>query len=266
MRRLRDLTQALPAFFRIGFAEIVAYRAEMVIWILTATLPLVMLALWNAASADGPIGKFGQTEFARYFAITLLVRQLTGSWVLWELNYMIRTGGLSPWLLRPLNPLWYNLVSTVAAVPMRVVVLLPILGGLFWWRPEIAFSPGLARLGMFVLSVALAFLLSWLIQAAFGMLAFWLDQSLGLFQLWFGLWALLSGYFLPTALLPWGLSGTTGWLPFYASLGAPIDLLLGTGADPSRILGVQAAWTVAGLVATATMWRVGVRRYGAYGA
>jgi ABC-type uncharacterized transport system permease subunit len=68
------------------------------------------------------------------------------------------------------------------------------------------------------------------------------------------------------ALLPWGRAGTTGGLPFYASLGAPIDLLLGTGASPVEILAHQAGWTLAALAATATMWRVGVRRYGAYGA
>ena len=61
---MRRLTLASPTLMRVAWAEIVAYRAEMVIWILTATLPLVMLALWNAAAADGPIGAYGQVEFA----------------------------------------------------------------------------------------------------------------------------------------------------------------------------------------------------------
>ena len=51
------LVRALPDLFRVGFAGIVAYRAEMTIWILTATLPLIMLALWNAVAAEGPVAR-----------------------------------------------------------------------------------------------------------------------------------------------------------------------------------------------------------------
>ncbi len=266
MSLIRRLANALPALFRIGVAEIVAYRAEMVIWILSATLPLVMLALWNAAAAEGPIAGFGQVEFARYFTITLLVRQLTGAWVLWELNYLIRTGELSPWLLRPLSPLWYNLASTISAVPLRVLVLCPIILVLFLWRPEIAFTPSLSQVLMFGLSAFLAFLITWLIQAAFGMLAFWVDQSQGLYQAWFAIWAALSGYFLPLALLPEWLAGTARWLPFHASLGAPIDILTGTEAAPLELLAVQLGWVAVALGVVLSLWRVGVRRYGAFGA
>ena len=87
--------RALPAMFRIGFAELVAYRAEMVIWILSATTPLIMLALWNRVVSEAPLAGFGPTEITRYFAATLVVRQLTSAWLVWQLNWMIRTGSLS---------------------------------------------------------------------------------------------------------------------------------------------------------------------------
>src|SRR5262249_25491438 len=37
-----------PALLRVSFAEAVAYRSEFFVWMLTNTLPLVMLALWSA--------------------------------------------------------------------------------------------------------------------------------------------------------------------------------------------------------------------------
>ena len=128
IHQLRRLISAGPTLLRVGWAGIVAYRAEMVIWILTATLPLVMLALWNAAAANGPIGAYGQVEFARYFTINLIVRQLTGCWVMWELNYLIRTGGLSSWLLRPC---WLPACSVlpVGCCCLRCAAMLPR-----WWR------------------------------------------------------------------------------------------------------------------------------------
>lgn len=258
--------RAIPTLLRVAWAEMVAYRAEMVIWILTATMPLVMLALWNAAAADGPIGQYGQAEFARYFAITLVVRQLTGCWILWELNYMIRQGGLSSWLLRPMHPLTWNLAETLAAVPVRLAVLTPIVGALFLWRPDIAFVPSALQAGLFLVSVVLALLVSWLVQCLFGVLSFWADQSLGLFQAWFGLWALLSGYFLPIDLLPQAARDLAPWLPFHASLGAPIDVLTGGATSPWEIVARQLGWVLALGAALTLSWRAGVRRYGAYGA
>lgn len=262
MRTLR----ALPTLFRVAFAEMVAYRAEMVIWILSATLPLVMLALWNAAAAAGPLRGFGQTDFARYFVATLVVRQLTGAWIVWELNNQIRTGSLSPQLLRPVNPMWWSFAETVAALPWRLMVLAPILAVLSWWRPDIVFSPGLVRGVAFFLSVALAFAVSWLVQCLFGMLAFWIEQSLGLFQVWFFLWAVLGGYMIPLPLLPAPLANAAEWLPFHQTLGAPVGLLVGIQADPARTLGIQAGWACALLLAAIAMWRSGIRRYGAVGA
>ena len=263
---MRRLTLASPTLMRVAWAEIVAYRAEMVIWILTATLPLVMLALWNAAAADGPIGAYGQVEFARYFAINLVVRQLTGCWVMWELNQLIRTGALSSWLLKPVHPLAFNLFETLAALPFRLVVLLPLVGAMFWWRPEIAFVPSLLTVAMFALSVSLALALTFLIQCLFGVLCFWFEQSLGMFQAYFAVWAIMSGYFLPRDLLPASVGAVATWLPFHAALGAPIDLLMGVDPAPLRTLALQGGWVLAAALTVRALWAAGVRRYGAFGA
>ncbi|MSP55430.1 MAG: ABC transporter permease [Myxococcales bacterium] len=264
------LWRAIPTLWRVAVAGIVAYRAEMVIWILSATLPLVMLALWDAASAAGPLSGFGQAEFARYFAITMVVRQLTGSWVVWELNQAVRSGSLSPQLLRPVHPLVYNFFETLAAIPWRLVVLVPLLGALVAWRPEILivadgwFVPEGWRMALFLPSVALAFAVAWLVQALFGMLAFWFEEAVGVFSVHFAIWSFFSGYIVPMALLPPAVAGAARWLPFYASLGVPVDVLLGT-AGPVEVW-AQLGWVVALAVVGRVMWARGIRRYGAVGA
>lgn len=259
------VVRAMPTLLRVGFASMVAYRAEMVIWILTATLPLVMLALWNAASLSGPLGGFGQAEFARYFTITLAVRQLTSVWVLWELNHDIRTGGLSPRLLRPMHPLVWPFAETLAALPCRVLVLLPLIGGLAFWSPELLFVPTAGQAFGFAGSLALALVVNWFVQCLFGVLAFWFEQSLGIFQIWYFLWALLGGYVIPLPLLPSAVRDVARWLPFHSALGAPVEILMGTTAVGPQ-LAIQAAWAGVLGVATAYAWRAGLRRYGAVGA
>lgn len=263
---LRRAARALPTVFRVGWADIVAYRAEMIIWILTASMPLVMLALWNAAAADGPIGRFDQDAFARYFTVNLVVRQITGGWIMWELNWLIRTGGLSPWLLKPVPMPLYNMAVTLAAIPFRMVVLAPMVAALALWRPGVLFWPSAGTVALFLVSLALAWLVSYLIQLLFGVLAFWMEQTMGLFAAYFAIWSLLGGYFLPLELLPEGVAAVARVLPFHASLGAPVDIALGTDPSPLATLGRQAAWTVGLLVAVRVVWARGVRRYGAYGA
>ena len=88
--------RAYPTLLRVGFADAVAYRAEMLVWMLTTTMPLVSLALWSAVAPTAPVGRFTPARsFAAYFLATLVVRQLTGSWVVWEMNQEIRSGALS---------------------------------------------------------------------------------------------------------------------------------------------------------------------------
>ena len=97
--------RAYTAILRIGLAESIAYRAEFVVWMLTTTMPLVMLALWTAvARSGGPFQGFGQADFVAYYLAAMIVRTLTGSWVVWQMNQEIRMGTLSMRLLRPIHP------------------------------------------------------------------------------------------------------------------------------------------------------------------
>ncbi|MCA9488747.1 MAG: ABC-2 family transporter protein [Myxococcales bacterium] len=265
---MTHLLRALPDLFRVSFAGVVAYRAEMVIWILTSTMPLIMLAMWNAVVEEAPLMGFGPTEITRYFAATLVVRQLTSSWLLWEMNQEIRTGALSMKLLRPMHPLWVHAADTLAAMPTRLVVLLPMVLALVAWRPELLTLPDPWSLALFVPSVFLAWLLGFLVQASFACLAFWLEQTQGLFGMWFGAWMLLSGYLAPLEMFPERAQTWLAVLPFRGMLAAPVGLLSGSTDLGTALadLGTQLAWVAVGFVVVGALWRRGLVRYGAYGA
>ena len=55
---LRSWGRAMPTLLRVGMAECLAYRAEFIIWLLTTTLPLIMLGLWTSVASDGPFANF----------------------------------------------------------------------------------------------------------------------------------------------------------------------------------------------------------------
>ena len=262
------IARALPDLFRVGFAGIVAYRAEMTIWILTATLPLIMLALWNAVAAEGPVAGFDQVEIARYFAATLLVRQLTSVWLVWEMNYEIRSGRLSQKLLKPMHPLIQYAVEMIVSVPFRSVILTPLLAALLLWRPELWKTPAPTAVALFVVSLALAWSINFLVQAVFASFSFWVDKTDGLFGVWFAAWSLLSGYIAPLDTFPDWARQILVLLPFHGMLGLPVEIL-GSFIAPGDALpqvGLQVFWVVVLATVLAVLWRAGIRRYGAFGA
>jgi ABC-2 type transport system permease protein len=260
--------RALPDLVRVGLAGVAAYRAEMAIWILSATMPLVMLALWDAVAAEGPIAGLDALDLGRYFVAALVVRQLSSAWLLWELNQEIRSGRLSTRLLKPMHPLLQHGVDMLVAVPLRLLVLSPVLVGLALLRPDLVWLPTLPHAIAFAFALAAAWAVNFLIQALFAILSFWIDKSDALFGVWFGLYSLLSGYVAPMDVFPEGVARVLRLLPFRAMLGGPVEILAGlsTPAEIATDLAVAWGWTFALLALVLVGWRIGVRRYGAFGA
>ena len=265
-RGLRRSARVLGALWRLGLAEAVAYRAAMLVWILTTTFPLVSLALWHSLAAQGPIGDYGRTDFVAYFVAAFLIRQLTASWVVWDLSAQIASGDLSTLLMRPVHPLLHHLMSNLAALPVRVALAVPLGVVVLIAVGGIEASVGW-HLALAPLAILLAWLLQLCVQICVACLAFWVTSSAALFEVWLGLYMVLSGYVMPTSLLPW-FSAVVRVLPFHAAMGFPTELLCGRlgGAEIAWGFALQAVWLAVFAALAAWLWRRGLRVYGAVGA
>lgn len=270
---MRALLRAYPTLLRVGLAEAIAYRAEMIVWMLTTTMPLVSLALWHAVAADGPIGpsgQFGQAKLIAYFLAALIVRQLTGSWVVWEMNQDIKSGRLSMRLLRPIHPLLAYSAENLAALPMRGALSLPIAVVLLVTVGR-HFTHDWAMLPILCVALLGAWLITFLFMSAIGTLGFFMESSSAVFEVYLGLFFALSGYLFPLELLavraPWVLTLSRA-LPFYYTLGFPIEVMLGlhTRAAALRALAVEWAYVLGLYLLVRWLWRVGMKRFNAYGA
>jgi ABC-2 type transport system permease protein len=258
--------RALPTLLRVGFSDAVAYRAELLIWFLSTNLSLVMMALWTAVARDAPVGRFNQRDFVAYFLAALFVRLLSGAWVLWEANMEIRQGTLAFRLLRPIHPLVHYAAENVAAMPLRLASAAPVLLLLVLVaRGRITSDPVL--LAAFPVALLGAWLITFLAMSAMAALAFWTDSAVSVGQVWFGLFSVFSGYLVPLELFPPQLAAAARWLPFRYMLGAPVELLVGLSSRAHGLtdLGVQWLWVAILGGAAAWGWRMGVRRYSAFG-
>lgn len=259
--------RAIPTLLRVGFAEAVAYRAEFLVWLLSTNMPLVMLALWLAVAREGPVGGFGPGDFVAYYLAALVVRLLTGAWVIWEVNYEIRQGTLAFRLLRPVHPLVHYACENLAAMPLRVLVSLPIAVGLLLALGGERVTDDPLLLALFPVTVLGAWAITFLAMAAIGALAFWFESATALFEVWLGLFFVLAGYLVPLALFPPWVQALSGALPFRYMLAFPVEMVVGmlSRAAALRQLAIQWAFVAGLLLLARAAWRLGLRRYSAYG-
>lgn len=260
----------IRTLFATQFALMTEYRAEVVIWMLSGTLSLVMMLVWMAQAAGAPggtIGGYTPADFATYFLGTWAVGQLLVVWVAWELDLEVRQGTLSPKLLRPLDPMWGHYAGHLAERVVRLPAMLG-LAAVFAWLSGASFSRDpldyLAVLGLAVLGFSVRFLYEYCI----GLLAFWTESSTSFQELVWLFYAALGGIFAPLAFYPPWVQTVAAWTPFPYMLGLPAQLLAGKAslADAGRGALVLAAWLVVFWCLRLAVWRLGLRKYGAVGA
>jgi ABC-2 type transport system permease protein len=259
--------RAVPTMLRVGLSEAVAYRAEFLVWLLSTNMPLVMLALWSAVARDAPVGRFGQAEFTAYFLAALVVRLLTGAWVIWELNQEIRQGKVAFRLLRPVHPLIAYACENVAAMPLRIALALPIALGLLFTVGGTHVTRDPLLLALFPVSILGAWLITFLAMSIVGTLAFYIESAGSVFEIWMGLFGVFSGYLVPLDLYPPWVSALARFLPFRYMLAFPVETVIGMHGRGQALRELCVQWLFVLLLAAAARlaWRLGLRRYAAYG-
>lgn len=262
------LATKFRALLHAAWAEALVYRAQVLIWALTSCLPLVMLAVWRSLAGNGTIGGYSGDDFVAYFIGAVVVRHLTGCWIIWDMEADIRLGQLSPHLLRPAHPLLRYLALSLSDKPLRLVISIPIIVIALLVFPGALPHPGALSLALFPISVLLAFVIYFCMQSCIGTLTFWLNQVLAIQDFWFGIYALTSGYLVPLDLFPSWLTGVLYVLPFRFLLSFPLDLLLGRLDTFGMLQGLllQIVWAVAFVLLLRTLWRRGIKQYSAVGA
>ncbi|RCK70413.1 hypothetical protein DT076_07135 [Desertihabitans brevis] len=255
--------------FAASAANNLAYRGAVAIWVVTTVIqPMVSIVVWRTvAGPGGEVSGFNASEFVTYFAVTMLVEHLTFIWLMWEFEWRIRTGAMSPLLLRPIHPihkdvcenLSYKLIGLVGVLPAMVLLVIGFGGDV----SGIGVVQVLTFLPALVLAMAVRFLLEWVLALS----AFWVTKTSALNNLYFALFLFLSGSFAPLAVLPEAVRTLAYVSPFPWIVSFPVELALGrrTGAEVWVGYLAQVGWVLVALVLLRVVWRRAVRVYSAVG-
>ena len=257
------------AFARAAWALTFEYRAQIVIWMMSSFLMVIMLAVWLSVSRNGTVNGFSSADFVAYYLIGWIVRNLTAVWSSWELDRAIREGTLSPQLLRPIHPIHNEIAANWVEKSLRLMVVVPIAVVVLALTPGATLVLTPLSLIAFVLAVAAAWLLVFLSDYLIGMLAFWTSQATAIIEGFYGVRMLLTGIIAPLAMFPQAVQDALKWTPFPYMLSFPVQILTGRATTAEQVVfgfAVQAIWIVVLMIVVSTVWRLAIRSYSAVGA
>ena len=253
------------ALLSVYYAYMLEYRAELLLWALSGSLPLILLGVWTEAAQDGQLS-LSPVDFARYFLAVFIVRQFTVVWVIWEFEKEVVEGRLSPRLLQPLDPVWHHVTSHLSERLARLPFVVGLILLFFVIYPQATWLPSASSLGLFALVSAIAFALRFLIQYTFALFAFWTERASALEQFWFLLYLFLSGLIAPLEMFPPLMRSLVLWTPFPYFVYFPASVLVGLPVNWGQGLVVMLGWGLLFWALNRWLWRQGLKQYSGMGA
>ncbi|UFP92903.1 ABC transporter permease [Gloeobacter morelensis] len=262
---MHDLFVKARTLLAVQYAYMLEYRAELLLWALSGSLPIILMGVWIQAAQGGRFG-LGPLDFARYFLAVFVVRQLTVVWVIWEFEREVVEGRLSPLLLQPIDPVWRHVAGHISERFARMPFIVLLVGLFFLLYPQAFWLPRWTDALLFVGLVALVFALRFLIQYTLALLAFWTERASAIEELWFLCYLFLSGLIAPLEVFPPLVREVALWTPFPYLVHFPASLLVGLPVDLPRGLLVMAVWGGLFFVLNRWLWRRGLKQYSGMGA
>jgi ABC-2 type transport system permease protein len=264
---LRGLIDVYVQEMKIAIAQQIQYRVANYMYMLGMVAePVIYLVVWQtvAEQRGGSVGGITPGQFAAYYIVWTLVRNINIVFTPYGWEERIRQGQLSGQLLRPLFPIVEDLGFFLGWKPVVILLWLPIAFFLaLVFHPVLNPSP--LAVVVFAVSLLGAYLIRSLNQSSLGLITFWTTRVGPIFELYIAAELLLSGRLVPMTLMPDWVQRVASVLPFQWTFGFPIEALVGN-LPPEQLLGglaMQLVWIVIGSILVRVVWHFAVRRYSA---
>jgi ABC-2 type transport system permease protein len=261
------------AIFRVSLAERMTYRGDFLFGTILRFLPMVTtILLWQAiytSSGQQELAGFTYHEMIAYLLLTNISRMFSSMPNLaGGIAREIREGTMKRYLIQPIDMIGYLLVYRIAHKITYIIMsfvpyalLFFICRGFFGGFPD-----GLTILA-FAVSLVLAFLVGFFFEASVGMVGFWFLEVTSLLYIVMTLNFFISGHMLPLDLLPYPWAGILKALPFQYMAYFPAAVFLGKVKGTKLLLYLlgELFWAVFFMVLARGLYRLGLRRYSAFG-
>ena len=254
---------------RLTILEQIQYRVANYFYMIGMIAePVIYLVVWStvAQAQGGQVGGYTPGQFAAYYIVWTLVRNMNIVFTPYGWEWRIRQGRLAAELLRPLHPLHNDVAAFMGWKVVVIILWLPLAAFLAWvFKPEL--SPSLLEVAVFFVAIWGAYLIRTMLLSLLGMITFWTTRVSAIYELYFAAELLLSGRLVSLSLMPGWARTLAGFLPFQWAFGFPIESLVGnlTPAQLLAGLGMQLFWILAGVVVVNIVWRFAIRQFTSVG-
>lgn len=259
---------------RICLTERLVYRGDFALGTLMRFLPIVTQTfLWTAvfkgAGQPDSMAGFTQKDFIAYYLLTYVARAFSSMpGLASNIAAQIRSGEIKKFLVQPIDLLGFLFLSRMAhKLVYYAVAAGPFALVFYLCRDYFAGWPDSATIAAFVISVLMSFVLGFFLEATLGMIGFWFLEVSSLLFVYMLFNFFFSGHMFPLTILdePWRTFALIQPLQYLAYF--PAAIFLGKIQGPALVQGllIQAAWTIAFVIAARTALHFGLKRYSAFG-
>lgn len=260
--------------FRVSLTERMVYRADFLLGTVLRFLPMVTtILLWHAifeGSGQEELGGFDLQQMVAYLLLVHISRMFSSMpGLAGGIARSVRDGSLKKYLLQPIHMIPYLLAYRVAhKVAYIVTSALPYALLFYVCRSYFDLSHLDAwRVVAYLTSLLLSFAIGFFMEACIGMTGFWILEITSLLYVVNTLNFFVSGHMFPLDLLPSPWAEILKSLPFQYLAYYPAAVL--TGHIPQdqllRGVGLQAAWAALFFILARLLFKIGLRRYSAFG-
>jgi ABC-2 type transport system permease protein len=257
---------------RIGIQNTLVYRFNFLARAAFTLVPLMAtIYVWRTIYEGRESSVLGYTlgKMVSYYLLALLVDTFTAvTDDDWQVASDIKDGNINQFLLKPMDYLTYRFCLFGAGrLIYAIAALLPL--GLFflWHRAELYLPAAGSTYAWFLLSLALAGLLQFLISYIMALMAFWVLEVSTLIILLYGLEYAASGHLFPLDILPPLAQSLIMWTPFPYEVFLPVSIYLEQVSRVNLVQGIaiQCLWVAIMYGVARWVWQRGIRRYSAVG-
>lgn len=259
--------------FRASLTERITYRGDFLVGTVLRFLPMVTtILLWQAiyvGSKKEELAGYSYDDMIAYLLLVHISRMFSSMPGLANgIARDVREGSLKKYLLQPIDMIAYLMSYRMAHKTAYIVTsFLPYAVLFFLCRSYFPGWPAPARLAAYIASLILAFLVGFFFEACVGMVGFWFLEVTSLLYVVNTLNFFVSGQMFPLELLPGSWVTVLKALPFQYLAFFPAAVFLGKVQDedlPLALL-IEAGWVLAFCLLSRWLFRIGLRRYSAYG-
>jgi len=256
----------------VTYKEWGAYRTHSMVSIFVGPVYfIVQYFIWTAVyGGGGTLNGIEYSQMIRYFGVTALIGYLTMDFADWNLSMLINTGKFLTFALRPLNHRFFAFSQKVGHRTLGFIVEFIPCTLIFVLLFKVDMRP--ANFFWTVLSVALAYLMNFLVNYCIGMASFWIVQSQGIRSVYALLGSVFSGMWIPLVFFPKPLQILQFFLPFQYTSYVPAMVFLENYSlgdiqlSIPAIVAVQAVAVLLAYIVSELLYKAAMKQFTAVGA